>query len=280
MELWEGIVVDRDDPLQAGRVRVRIFGYHSPDINEIPNNLLPWATVLLPSTSANNSGIGETPTGLVLGSRVLGCFFDKEAQQLLVIGSIIQPHLDSDNTVGSFDGENNDGFLPVEENFPTTPTENVYTVPIPGGSPLLIDNTEKKFPRRTYKNNISTSKISTETDHTVERKQKKLEDGGHIDTEIPIAICDSEKSQIVSDENTNTSRVSFAEYNEDLLFTSNKKSIMENFSSYKKEIKNTNDKCVYTNKIKDYSDDILLQKILAKFEEFLQEYFNETQNTE
>ena len=30
---WTGIVEDRIDPAETGRVRVRIFGYHNPDIN-------------------------------------------------------------------------------------------------------------------------------------------------------------------------------------------------------------------------------------------------------
>lgn len=48
---WYGQVEDRDDPLKLGRVRVRIFGWHSLDKQEAPVKLLPWAQVLLPTNS-------------------------------------------------------------------------------------------------------------------------------------------------------------------------------------------------------------------------------------
>ena len=35
---WMGIVEDRIDPAETGRVRVRIFGYHSPSLEELPTS--------------------------------------------------------------------------------------------------------------------------------------------------------------------------------------------------------------------------------------------------
>ena len=56
---WLGEVIDvLSDPLQLGRAQVRIFGIHGPDI---PNEKLPWASVVLPTTSAGVSGVGTTP---------------------------------------------------------------------------------------------------------------------------------------------------------------------------------------------------------------------------
>lgn len=40
---YRGIVEDVNDPLNAGRVRVRILGIHSPDEKETPSKHLPWA---------------------------------------------------------------------------------------------------------------------------------------------------------------------------------------------------------------------------------------------
>ena len=43
-EWFFGVVEDRNDPLQLGRVRVRAFGYHSGDsVNDLPLDQLPWA---------------------------------------------------------------------------------------------------------------------------------------------------------------------------------------------------------------------------------------------
>ena len=40
-----GVVEDRNDPLELGRVRVRCLGYHTDDLSAIPTSSLPWAHV-------------------------------------------------------------------------------------------------------------------------------------------------------------------------------------------------------------------------------------------
>lgn len=42
---YYGVVTDRNDPCGTGQVRVRVFGVHSTDKNELPTEDLPWATV-------------------------------------------------------------------------------------------------------------------------------------------------------------------------------------------------------------------------------------------
>lgn len=84
-----GVIEDIMDPLKAGRVRVRCYGFHSPDKNQIPTESLPWAQVLLPVTGASISGVGNTPHGLVTGSHVVGFFQDgSSAQYPMVMGSV------------------------------------------------------------------------------------------------------------------------------------------------------------------------------------------------
>lgn len=86
---WMGVVEDRNDPDKLGRVRVRVFGYHSDDTGELPSNTLMWATVMQPTTSAAISGIGTSPTGLLPGTHVMGFFMDGEdAQVPVIIGSM------------------------------------------------------------------------------------------------------------------------------------------------------------------------------------------------
>ena len=86
---WIGVVEDRDDPERLGRCRVRIFGYHTDDINLLPTGDLPWAIPIQPVTSASISGLGATPVGLVPGAWVTGWFLDGEdAQQPIILGTI------------------------------------------------------------------------------------------------------------------------------------------------------------------------------------------------
>ena len=86
---WMGVVVDRMDPEKLGRLRVRIFGYHSGSEDDIPGGGLPWATVVQPITSSFFGGIGTSPTGIVEGTTVLGFFQDgHNAQVPVVLGTI------------------------------------------------------------------------------------------------------------------------------------------------------------------------------------------------
>lgn len=86
---WVGVVEDRMDPLELGRCRVRIFGYHTEDISILPTKDLPWAIPLQPITSAATSGVGLTPVGVVEGSWVIGWFIDgADMQQPMIVGTI------------------------------------------------------------------------------------------------------------------------------------------------------------------------------------------------
>ena len=87
---FTGVVEDRIDPEKMGRVRVRCFGFHSASKGLIPTEDLPWATVMMPTTSAAVSGIGMSPHGLVEGSWVVGFFRDgPSAQDPIIMGSIL-----------------------------------------------------------------------------------------------------------------------------------------------------------------------------------------------
>ena len=99
-----GEVRDIDDPLKLNRVKVMPYGYYD---ERVPTEHLPWATVMMPNTSANKAGIGENHS-LLVGSWVAGFFRDgPSAQDPLIIGSI------ASKTQGTTD-------IPVEtqENYP------------------------------------------------------------------------------------------------------------------------------------------------------------------
>ena len=76
-----------------GRIRVRIFGIHSDDVNDIPEADLPWAQVMNPSHSYGVSGFGVS-TQIVPNAVVFGIFLDGTNSQLpLVLGSLPQIEL-------------------------------------------------------------------------------------------------------------------------------------------------------------------------------------------
>ena len=83
-----GIVKDIQDPLELGRVRVRIYGVHPDKTIDAEDDDLPWAQVLVPITEGGSSGIG-TNIGIKVQSQVYGIFLDgKDSQLPLVLGSI------------------------------------------------------------------------------------------------------------------------------------------------------------------------------------------------
>lgn len=92
---WMGVVEDRHDPLKLGRVRVRIAGAHSETKTEsddtgrgIPTEKLPWAYVMQSIDSAAMNGIGQSPTGIVEGTWVVGFARDEMYNDLVVMGTL------------------------------------------------------------------------------------------------------------------------------------------------------------------------------------------------
>lgn len=86
---WQGVVEDRKDPLQLGRCRVRILGWHPQEKAAVKTDQLPWAFPMQSITSAAMSGIGHAPVGPVEGTWVMGFFRDGEnAQEPIMWGTI------------------------------------------------------------------------------------------------------------------------------------------------------------------------------------------------
>lgn len=83
-----GIVEDREDPLKIGRLRIRVFGIHPEDQDKVPTDSLPWAMPIQWLQSAAASGIGWSPVGAIVGSRVFGFFMDQDMQVPIYIGTI------------------------------------------------------------------------------------------------------------------------------------------------------------------------------------------------
>lgn len=78
---WTGVVEGVNDPLNLGRCQVRIFGWHSENLNEMPVKSLPWALPMLP---VNASTTSSKP---FVGDFVVGFFMDgMSAQAPMIMG--------------------------------------------------------------------------------------------------------------------------------------------------------------------------------------------------
>ena len=90
-------VVDASPPYgYEGRVKIRVHGLHTEDTRLIPQNDLPWAQCVLPTTEGGVSGVGRIPQ-LLPNALVFGFFVDGlNSQTPIVMGSL--PHIEFPST--------------------------------------------------------------------------------------------------------------------------------------------------------------------------------------
>jgi hypothetical protein len=195
--IWfTGVVEDRNDPDALGRVRVRCLGFHTEDLNDIPTNDLPWATVMHPVTDPSMQGLGHTPSFLVEGSWVIGFFADaKERQQPIIMGSLPGiPTNRPDYTKGFNDPRNK---LSDQIDYVGDPSYGPYPVDgrqykMPSGHELGISDT----------NRLGQGQESEDHNSLIDRRYNRQ-------TDIPIAT--QPYLSTVSDEAIQETRTTFEE---------------------------------------------------------------------
>jgi len=81
-----GVVEDRFDPEQLGRVRVRWLGIHDDSKEKILTKDLPWSQVMQPATATSLAGIGQS-SAVIEGTWVVGFAKDPGTlQEWIVMG--------------------------------------------------------------------------------------------------------------------------------------------------------------------------------------------------
>ena len=111
-------VIDASPPYGfEGRVKIRVHGLHSPETYLLPQQDLPWAQCVLPTTEGGISGIGRVPK-LQANALVFGFFMDgDESQTPIVLGSL--PHIEIPTLI-----QNNQQFEDVGDD---SKSSNVFT---------------------------------------------------------------------------------------------------------------------------------------------------------
>ncbi len=177
-----GVVEDRFDPAKLGRLRVRCLAIHTADKNKIATADLPWASVVLPTTSAGISGLGQSPSFIVEGAWVWGYFRDGNGlmQEMVIVGTLPGKPAELGNTDGGFYDPN---FRLDADGQPTTISVYPKEMGEPDTNRLAVNNTAKEH--------------STLTS----RKAARLEN-------IPTADFDEVGSSIVASDTDNWSQPS------------------------------------------------------------------------
>jgi hypothetical protein len=115
---WVGVVERIDDPLEVGRCRVRIFGWHTDDLQKLPTEDLPWA---LPLNSPNSAKGFST---FREGDFVMGFFQDGMSAQAPVVMGVFAG-------LDPISVDTNRGFSPQgpKENVPALPAGQIAHQP-------------------------------------------------------------------------------------------------------------------------------------------------------
>ena len=138
-----GVVEDRFDPEKLGRLRVRVLGVHTSNKNKIATADLPWASCVLPTTSAGISGLGQSPSFIVEGAWVWGYFRDGNGlmQEMVIVGTLPGKPAELGNTDGGFYDPN---FRLDADGQPTTISVYPKEMGEPDTNRLAVNNTAKE----------------------------------------------------------------------------------------------------------------------------------------
>ena len=72
----------------GARYKVRIFGNHPQDFNELSDDDLPWVDIMYPVTAGSGHAASYQTSNLRKGSFVVGIFRDKEQREPLILGCL------------------------------------------------------------------------------------------------------------------------------------------------------------------------------------------------
>lgn len=147
---WKGVVEDRKDPLKIGRLRVRIFGWHTQNKTELPTDELPWSTIELPVDHFQNV------VGAREGDWVRGYFSDGvKAQYPVVCGIVLGiPEKEANKDKGFFDPR-------TQDELNSSPREPADTQQHDDGSGSDTDEQNEKsaYPDKAYLNEPKSHRI-------------------------------------------------------------------------------------------------------------------------
>ena len=129
--MFKGIIEDIADPLRMGRVRVRIYGVHTPKIFQdefegIPTEHLPWAEQVAP-LMGGSSGAGGFAVPLV--GTVVFCFFERGDPMHPRYFGVLMGKTAPQNNDKINPGGNSDGMSATVPSDPANPDSPAVTNP-------------------------------------------------------------------------------------------------------------------------------------------------------
>lgn len=107
------------EELYYNRVKVRIFGYHTANGQDIPDSKLPWAHILIPAGEANGVGKIGKAHSYQGGETVIGFFLDgDDAQQPVIFGSLYKSSEIASQNLNNVISSGSSNFKPFDPSQP------------------------------------------------------------------------------------------------------------------------------------------------------------------
>jgi len=100
-----------DENRWGDRVKVRIFGYHASEGTKLPDDKLPWAVILRPTS---HGSLNKTSTGIVGGEFVFGFFLDEKCTEPAILGVMTRTGADIDISVEEAIEQKSTGFKRID----------------------------------------------------------------------------------------------------------------------------------------------------------------------
>ena len=178
--IYFGIVENINDPLNAGRVQVRVYPFY----REFAKDDLPWAYVERSTDLGPTNGRGLNMHNLMEGSQVTVEFLDKQMQQPIVRG-----------------------LVPRESDFANMQSFVVHTIKFLNGSEITVDETPGAEYIKVLDSNKNFITLSTEgiTIHVGDSAKKiQIEGAGPVNLTAggDLSIKTSNNATIESSGNT------------------------------------------------------------------------------
>jgi hypothetical protein len=177
---WMGVVESRNDPLEMGRCKVRVHGWHSPSLGDIPSDDLPWA---VPVNSLNNSSFATAKEG----DFVFGFFADgRNAQVPLILGIVPAFAIEKGSADIGFNDLRDEAALAAA---PKKVTARSYSRS--GGGSKVTEESPETYPKERDLNNPSVTALARNKVNETHVVTSRTERG-------PIAIPSSDKQQYIT----------------------------------------------------------------------------------
>jgi len=174
---WMGIVESRNDPLEMNRCQVRVYGWHSPSLGDIPSDDLPWA---VPINALNGGATSMAKEG----DMVFGFFADGRNAQVPLILGIVPTY-----AVGKSPADIGFGDIRDEAKLAAAPKKvTARSYSRSGGGSKITEETPETYPKERDFNNPSVSALARNKPNETHVVTSRIERG-------PITIPSSGKTK-------------------------------------------------------------------------------------